>query len=88
MKSNWTCYLSLLILLHPAFVFSQVLSEIDFLKLNYYLINENYTAVEDFFTSNDSFLTEIQIKSEDRQAYREIKNRYLYLIGFFAGSIK
>jgi hypothetical protein len=87
MKLIWARYLyllSFLFLLHPAFVFSQVLSEIDFLELNYYLINRNYTAVEDFFTSNDSFLTEIQFKYEDRQAYREIKNRYLYLIGFFA----
>ncbi len=75
--------ISFLIVLQPASIFTQVFSELDYLKLNSYLIKADYSAVENFFEEEDLLFTDKKIDPDDRKTYQDIKDRYHYLTGYF-----
>jgi hypothetical protein len=67
----------------PEPIFPQVFSELDYLKINSYLLNRNYDVLNRFFKTNDSLFAKLQIDPEDLKIYQDIKERYMYLKGYF-----
>jgi hypothetical protein len=77
------CLTLFLLFYHPLSLFTQILSELDIIRMNSYLMDGDYSAVENFFSSSDSLLKDRVKNPDERKTYQDVRDRYRYLMAYF-----